>query len=47
MTELFNLVYDAETGEIEQVPLTPEEIADFNARLAAHEAAQLEQQPTE
>ena len=39
--------YDEATGLTEEVEMTEAEIADFNARLAAHEAAQLEQQPTE
>lgn len=41
--------YDEATGETAEVELTPEEEADFNAKLAAHEAAQaalIQEQPT-
>jgi hypothetical protein len=46
MTELMKIVANCETGEITEVPLTPEEISDreqmaaeYAARKAAEEAA--------
>lgn len=45
--QLTKTIFDAATGEATILPLTEEEIAEYNARIAASEQAELARQEEE